>query len=149
MTRLIVRNAACRPRTVWDEMEDTLNRIVRGGPVHASDSPAPWTPAVDLRETEDAYHIDVDLPGVKKDALDITVQDGLVTVKGERKRAEDARAETYRRTERRHGPFERTFRLPQGVDPDQVAARFEDGVLTVTAPKPAEVKPRQVQVTAA
>lgn len=149
MTRLIVRNAACTPRALWDDVEETLARIARGGTARETDAPAPWTPAVDLRETEDAYLIEADLPGVKKDALDITVQDGLVTVKGERKRGVEGEAAAYRRTERRHGPFERTFRLPRGVDPDQVAARFEDGVLTITAPKPAEMKPRQVQVTAA
>lgn len=100
----------------------------------------------DVYETEDAYVLTADVPGVKQSALDITVEEKAITVAGKREDAADAKAE-LRSRERRQGNFSRTFRLRDSVDSEAISAELSNGVLTLTVPKTAEAKPRTIPIT--
>jgi HSP20 family protein len=112
----------------------------------ASPAGGTWVPAIDIRETEDSYLIEADVAGLKKDDIELTVEDNVLTLKGERKHESEEKKEGYRRIERRYGSFRRSFELPAGVDTGKVKADVKDGVLSVTLPKPEEVKPKQIEV---
>ncbi len=107
-----------------------------------------WVPAMDLVETDDEFVLRADLPGLEADDVEIEVQDGLLTVSGERKTEHEEQKDGYHRVERAYGSFSRSLSLPQGVDADQVQADFDKGVLEVHIPKPAERKPHRVQIGA-
>jgi HSP20 family protein len=106
-----------------------------------------WSPAVNILEGEDGIKISADLPGIKAEDFAVTVEDGVLTIRGERRFEEASEGETYHRIERRYGVFERTFTLPNSVDPEKVEARFKDGEMMVSLPKREESKPRSVKVT--
>jgi HSP20 family protein len=103
-------------------------------------------PAVDVCETESAVSISFDLPGLKKDDVSITVEDGVLTVSGEKKFEEETKERTWHRIERSYGRFHRALTLPVGVDADKAQARFEDGVLVVELPKTEAAKPKKIAV---
>jgi HSP20 family protein len=105
-----------------------------------------WIPAMDLVETEDHLVLRGDLPGMTEDDVDIEIKDNVLTVSGERKSESEEKGEGFHRVERAFGSFSRSLTLPQGIDPDKVEAHFENGVLEVQIPKPAEAKPTRVQI---
>lgn len=105
-----------------------------------------WLPAVDVKETDEALTLFVELPGVKREDVDITVEDRTLTVRGERKFEKDAERENYHRIERAYGTFTRTFTLPANVATDSVQASFGDGVLTIALPRAEESKPRKIAI---
>ena len=98
-----------------------------------------FTPSVNTREGEHAYHVEVDLPGVKKSDIDVDVKDNVVTISGERKTKEEVKEEDYYKVESSYGKFERSFTLPDDVDVENIHAESEDGVLEVVIPKLAKV----------
>ena len=105
-----------------------------------------WSPALDLYESGDHFVAVVELPGMRREDIDISLQDGTLTISGERKR-ESNNGKTAQRTERYVGTFRRSIGLPTGVDPSKVSATYEDGILKVTLPKAEEAKPKQIQVS--
>ena len=105
-----------------------------------------FTPAVDVRETEEAIVLTAELPGIQKEDLEIEVHKNLLTLKGERKLEEKQEGENYYRLERAHGSFSRNFRLPATVDAATIGAELKDGVLTLTLPKKAEAVPQKINV---
>lgn len=113
------------------------------------DEQAVWAPRVDVSETEDAYHFHLDVPGVKKENLNINFQDGTLVISGNRvsQKKEDDSERNFVRIERSHGRFYRTFELPPQVQQDKIAASYEDGVLEITVPKAEETKPRRIEVS--
>jgi len=105
-----------------------------------------WSPALDLYEDKDNLVVKAELPGLKKEEIDISFHDGALHITGERKHEEENReAETYR-SERFYGRFHRTLTLPKAVDVDKVKASYKDGILTVMLPKSEEAKPKQIAV---
>jgi HSP20 family protein len=106
-----------------------------------------WTPAVDIKETDNDIRIDLELPGLRPEDVEITAENGLLTIRGEkrseRKEGDDGR---YHVIERSYGTFMRTFTLPQGVDESQIQAEFNDGVLSIRIPKSALPQPRRIQI---
>ena len=111
-----------------------------------------WSPALDLYESGDHFVGVVELPGMRKDVIDISLHDGTLTISGERKResndnGDNDNGETAQRTERYVGTFRRSISLPTRVDPSKVAATYEEGILKVTLPKAEEAKPKQIQVS--
>lgn len=94
-----------------------------------------YTPSVNVREGEFAYHVDVDLPGVKKEDIDVDIKDGQLLITGERHFKDEVKEEDYYKVETRFGKFSRTFNLPDDADIEQVDASYEDGVLEVVVPK--------------
>jgi HSP20 family protein len=112
----------------------------------AMDSTPVWAPALDIAERKDAYLVTVELPGVKLDDLKITLDDGLLTIQGERYFTDNASEQQYHRVERRYGAFRRSITLPAHVIADAVEASFEDGVLQILVPKAEDAKPRRIQI---
>jgi len=115
----------------------------------ASGTTRRWVPAMDLVETEDQLVLRADLPGLGRDDVEIEVKDGVLTVSGERNAGNEERAEGHYRIERSFGRFARSLTLPDGIDADRISADFDDGVLEVRIPKPAERKPHRVAIGAA
>jgi len=106
-----------------------------------------WSPALDLYESGDHLVAAVELPGMRKEDIDISLHDGTLTISGERKSESDKNGETAQRTERYVGTFRRSIALPTRVDAGKVSATYQDGILRVTLPKAEEAKPKQIQVS--
>ena len=107
-----------------------------------------WVPQMDLVEAEDHFVLKADLPGLDEGDVSIEVQDGTLTISGERKAEHESRERGWYRIERSFGSFSRSLTLPDRVDPDGISASFDRGVLEVRVPKPEEHKPRRVQIKA-
>ena len=107
-----------------------------------------WVPAMDLTEADDHFVLKADLPGLGEDDVSIEIQDNTLTISGERKAEHEERQRGWYRVERSFGRFSRSLSLPEGIDPDAVAAQFDKGVLEVRIPKPEERKPRRVTIKA-
>ena len=149
-------------RTQWDPFEDLrsaqdeLNQMnptlahalglhgQRQGAAAAS-TPA-WAPALDISERKDAYLVTVELPGVEADDLQVTLEDGLLTIQGERHFAHDSSEQHFHRVERRYGAFRRAITLPAHVLADKVQATVDNGVLQILVPKMEEATPKRIQV---
>src|SRR5450631_2551980 len=121
--------------------EDAVSRILsepRGA--------RPWSPAVDISETENELILQADLPDVKLSDIDIRMENQTLTIKGERQFEKDEKTRGYHRIERNFGTFVRSFTVPSSVDAEKVAADYTNGVLTVKLPKKEAAKPRQVKI---
>ena len=105
-----------------------------------------WVPAMDLVEIGDSLVLKADLPGLRREDVQIEVKDGVLTIAGERKDEHEQKADGYYRVERTFGSFSRTLTLPKGVDAEGIAADFADGVLEVKIPKPEERKPHRIEI---
>jgi HSP20 family protein len=107
-----------------------------------------FNPTVNTREGENAYHVEVDLPGVKKDDINVDVKDNVVTISGERKTKKEVKEEDYYKVESAYGKFERSFTLPENVDVENIHAESQDGVLEVVIPKLGKVdkKPKRIEI---
>lgn len=105
-----------------------------------------WYPSVDMFDSDGALVIKAELPGLSKDDIDVNIENGKLTLTGERKAENEVAEDKYYRRERTYGKFVRTFALPADVDPDKIAAVFKDGVLKIEIPQPEEKKPKQITV---
>ncbi len=105
-----------------------------------------WTPKVDIYDTKDAFIIDAELPGIDKNDIKVDVDGRLLTLRGERKTETEDKNKSYYRHEMYYGAFERTFTLPEAVDPGLIKAEYKEGVLHLEVPKPEERKPKQIEV---
>ena len=105
-----------------------------------------WAPALDISERKDAYLVTVELPGVEAEDLDITLEDGLLTIQGERHFAHDSSEQHFHRVERRYGAFRRSITLPAHVMAEGIQASVENGVLQILVPKMEEATPKRIQV---
>jgi len=105
-----------------------------------------WMPAVNIRETDTAFLVEAELPGLTKKDIEITLENNLLKLSGERRFEKDTNEENYHRVERQYGQFLRTFSLPSQVDSNAVKATFKDGVLTIEVPKAEEAKPRKIAI---
>jgi HSP20 family protein len=106
----------------------------------------PWSPAVDIVETQDALQLKADLPDVKLEDIDVRVENQTLTMSGKRRFEKEEKVKGYHRIERSYGDFVRSFAIPQTVDTEKVAADYKNGVLTISLPKKEAAKPRQVKV---
>lgn len=141
-----------RTPSIWEDLfaiRNEFDRIFdRTFGSLGSDVVSAWLPAVDVHETADALVLQAELPGLRLEDINVSVENGMLTISGEkRKEVEEGSKDTnYHVIERRYGRFERSFRLPQTVNAEQVKAEFAHGVLTVTLPKAEEAKPRRIEV---
>jgi HSP20 family protein len=105
-----------------------------------------WAPRMDIEETEDSYLVRADLPGIDKKDLKVSLNDNVLTIKGERKHENEEKSKNVFRMERTYGNFQRTCTLPAKVKSNDIKADYKDGVLTVTLPKADEVKPKLIEI---
>ncbi len=122
--------------------EDTLNRLVNEGEGNVR----PWIPAVDILEDENQLVLRADIPGVELGKMDIRLENGTLTLKGQREFERNDDKTGYHRVERHYGQFARSFTMPETVDPEKVAAEYKNGVLQITLGKKEVAKPRSIQV---
>lgn len=106
-----------------------------------------WSPALDIHQDKDNVFVRVELPGMKKEDINISWHEGMLSISGERKREEETKEGETFRTERYFGRFHRTVSLPSAVDASKVKATYKDGILEVTCPKAEEAKPKQIEVS--
>jgi HSP20 family protein len=107
---------------------------------------ADWMPTVDISESESEYLIKAELPEVKREDVKVTVEDGVLTLQGERRQEKEEKGKKYHRVERSYGTFVRSFTLPESVDESAVKAEYKDGVLSLHLPKTEKVKPKAIEV---
>lgn len=141
------RRGASRGRDPFYELANRFfNGAVPGFVSDTEDSSTGWLPSVDIRENEHAFVVAAELPGLKKDDIDVAIEDNLLTISGERKLEKETENDNYHRVERRYGSFRRSFSLPRIVDAGKVEAKFADGVLHLTLPKAETAKARKIAV---
>ncbi len=126
-------------------LQDEMTRMFDDRLYRAGESVG-WTPACDIYEDEEGVALRFELAGVDPKDVDVRFENGVLTVKGERKLEEEEKRENYHRVERSFGTFTRSFSLPGSVDAEKIKAETKNGVLTVTLPKKSEAKPRAIQV---
>jgi HSP20 family protein len=133
-----------------EEMSDRLGRLfgtwTRPFPVKESLTTTDWTPLVDIEETEKEYLVKAELPDLKKEDVKVTVENGYLTIQGERKKETEEKGKKLHRIERFYGNFLRTFALPEYVDEAKVLAEFKDGMLRVRLPKLEKPRPKAIEV---
>jgi len=135
-----------------EEVSTRLNRIF-GRSLARSESGnemlavADWAPSVDISETDSAYLIKGEIPGVKKEDVKVTVQDGMLTIQGERKQEKEEKGKKFHRVECSYGSFVRSFRVPDDADENKVKAEFKDGMINITLPKSEKAKPKAIEVS--
>jgi len=153
MNRLMRREDRA-PLNRWGLWDDDINRVFQGflSPMRWVEEAtgADLTPAMDVKERDDAYVIKTEMPGVNKDDVSITLENGVLTITGESKsEKEEKEGERVLRQERRYGKFVRSLRLGTQIDEKGVKASYKDGVLELTLPKAEEVKPKKITVDVA
>ncbi|OGS95118.1 MAG: heat-shock protein Hsp20 [Gallionellales bacterium RIFCSPLOWO2_02_FULL_57_47] len=142
----------------WDpfrELEDVstrLNRIfgrtaARGEAGRELLKVADWMPSVDISETAASYLIKAEIPGVNKEDIKVTIQDGMLTIQGERKHEKEEKDKKFHRIERSYGSFVRSFSVPDDADESAVKAEFNDGMLNVTLPKSEKAKAKAINIS--
>jgi HSP20 family protein len=124
-----------------------LNRLFEEGGARGGATTGSWVPPVDVFETDEHdLVLRVELPGLSREAIDVTIEHDVLTIKGTKARTGDVKDDQYRRVEGSYGAFSRTFSLPDTVDASRVSAEYKDGILTVKLPFRAESKPRTISV---
>ncbi len=131
-------------------LQDRMNRLFRESFNETgrdeSLTTSSFAPAVDVYEDDHKVTLKIEVPGIDEKDIDVQVENNTLTVHGERKIEKDEKEENYRRVERQYGSFTRTFALPPTVDSEHVSANYDKGVLSITLPKKAEAKPKQIKV---
>jgi HSP20 family protein len=135
--------------TVANQMERLFDQMLGHGLRRGSEERSlrgAWMPAINILEKDEAILISADLPGLRAEDVEVTVEEGVLTIRGERKLEELAEGETYHRVERLYGSFERTFTVPNSVATENISAQFRNGEMTLTLPKREESKPRSIKI---
>jgi HSP20 family protein len=136
-----------------EDMSERLNRVFSRPSLRNSGKEnltvADWMPTVDISETEAEYLIKAELPEVRKEDVKVTVENGVLTLQGERRQEKEEKGKRFHRVERSYGSFVRSFTLPESVDESFVKAEYKDGVLNLHLPKSEKVKPKAIDVKVA
>ena len=133
-------------RSLQDEMNRAFGNVLTRTDDGSSAATSGWSPAVDVREDSDRFVIHADVPGVAPGDIELTMENGVLTIKGERSKDATSDANGFRRVERVYGSFYRRFTLPDTADGESVSAKTRDGVLEVVIPKKAAVQPKRIEV---
>jgi HSP20 family protein len=139
---------------VMDDVDDMMDRMLTGWPwMRRAYHRVPriwrtrgWAPDIDVFDRDNNIVVRADLPGVKREDVDVSIEENVLTIRGSRKEETEVKAEDYYRMERAFGEFSRSMPVPQGIRPEDIQATFKDGVLEVAVPKPAEAQRKQVKV---
>lgn len=149
MTTLARWNPLGEMRTLRERMDRLFEEMWRDPFFGDRELATFWTPAPDFSETNDDYVVRLEAPGVKMEDIEVTVEGGVLTIKGKRERNEEHKTETIHRTERVYGSFARSPTLPAGVKTDDIAATYKDGILEIRLPKSEESKPKKIALKSA
>jgi len=130
-------------------MDEIFGEFFGQTPFAMAATEAVWSPLVDVHETKEGLLLQVELPGVKQEDIQVSMVGDTLTLKGERKRETEVKEDSYHRIERSYGTFQRSIVLPSVVDPNRVKATYREGVLEIQLPKKEEAKPKEIKVEAA
>lgn len=132
-----------------NQLQGELERAPIWGSSEGSVATAAWAPAVDIKEEKDRFILHADLPGVRPDETDVSMEDGVLTIKGEKKSEAITEKDGYKRVERTYGSFHRRFSLPDTANSEEISAKSKNGVLEIIIPKRQSVQPKRIAVTSA
>jgi HSP20 family protein len=135
------------PWGLLTQLQRELERVRDDTTGDGSSSTAEWAPAVDIKEESDKFVLHADLPGVKPEEIDVSMENGVLTIKGEKRTEAKTEKEGYKRVERTFGSFYRRFSLPDTANPDAISAATKNGVLEIVIPKRESVQPKKINVT--
>jgi HSP20 family protein len=136
-----------QPYGLFGQYNNEVNRALAGNRgTRSAAIEREWTPAVDIREEENSFVLVADIPGVARDNVDITLDKGVLTIRGERSATHNGEDREYRRRERVHGTFMRQFTLPETVDAEHISATVTDGVLEIVIAKAQKPQPKKISV---
>jgi HSP20 family protein len=145
------QNSGLNPFVELENLQREMNRLFdfsffKGTDEDSSLWKSQWAPAIDVFDSKDSLVIKADLPGLNKDEIDVSIQDNILTIRGEKKQEFKNKENNYLRSERFYGIFHRAIALPAEVDRAKIQASFKDGVLELTLPKSEESKPKQIKI---
>ena len=143
LVRFPYRSSLSAPRTFLDDLPERMRQMFEGTlAFEPLTEPIGWFPAMEIVEKDDALLVTAELPGVKKDDVDITLEEGILTIRGEKKEeiTKDEKDNKFHMWERKYGSFQRSFTLPNEVEAEKIAAKFDNGILTLTLPKTEKAK---------
>lgn len=142
------RTRQLAPWADFENLEQRMRRMLgRAWPETDVESALAWAPAIDLKELDGTYEVTAELPGIKPEQVEVTVENNMLTIRGEKKEEETKEEEgKWHVFERCYGSFERSFTLPRGVDESKVQARFDNGILKVTLPKTVVSKGKKIKI---
>lgn len=133
----------------WGLISQLQRELAHNSAAEGSTATAEWAPAVDIKEEADKFIIHADIPGVKPEEINVSMEDGVLTIKGEKKTEAKTDEEGYKRVERTYGSFYRRFSLPDTANSDAISAQSKHGVLEIIIPKREAVQPKKIEVTMA
>jgi HSP20 family protein len=133
--------------SIQDEVNKLFDDFFGNRPARIEWTEGVWNPSVDVTEDKDSLVVKAEMPGMSKDDVKVSVQDNVLTLKGEKKQEKEEKDKNYHRVERSYGSFCRSFQLPTSVKADKIKANYKDGVLSITLPKTEEVKPKEIPIS--
>jgi HSP20 family protein len=148
MSLFITSRRPLDPFTNLRRLNSALDEAFGTWPAAENLPASPWFPACDVFEDKDAVKLLAELPGVRPEDVKLSVENNLLTIRGEKQQQSGDRSGRVHSFERSYGQFERSFTLPSTIDPDRISASFEHGILTVTIPKAERARPREIPVSA-
>ena len=143
----LIRYSANHPRALQDEIKQVFDKFFNEDADASSVVTSQWMPRVDIKEEGDRFLIQADLPGVDPNQIEVQMDKGILSIKGERKTESVTEGDRYSRVERAHGVFYRRFALPDSANPEGITASGRHGVLEISIPKRPETTPRRIQVS--
>ncbi len=135
-----------RPLSIFEQLQREMGDLLDNRQLTSNFGTEEWSPAVDIKETDQAYEIHADLPGVKAEDIEVTMEEGVLTIKGTRESQKEEEKDNYKRVERFSGSFMRRFTLPDLADSTNVKATTKEGVLELVIPKAERAKPQKITV---
>lgn len=138
-----------QPWSMFDQLRremEQMSNLQQSGDVNSSVATSDWAPAVDIRETKEAFVIEADIPGVDPKDIEVNMEDGVLSIRGEKESEKKEEHEGYKRVERSRGSFYRRFSLPDTADAEKISAKSRHGVLEITIPKQEKANPRKIAV---
>lgn len=135
-----------RPRSLLDELQRDVSTLFHTPALTTNFDSEEWAPAVDIKETKNDFIIHVDLPGVKSEDIEVTTENGILTIKGQRESEKKEEKDNYKRIERFSGSFMRRFTLPTTADLDHISAKTKNGVLELHVPKTEKSKTKRIDI---
>jgi len=136
-----------QPWGMLDQLRREMEQVQQNGDLSSSMATSDWAPAVDIKETRNAFIIEADVPGVDPRDIEVHMEDGVLSIRGEKETEKQEEGEGYKRVERSRGSFYRRFSLPDTANADKVNAKSKHGVLEITIPKQEKTQPRKIEIS--